>query len=63
MEVGTMPVYEFTCEECGEEFSVLVRRMGDEAPCPECHSADVRRRMSGFASSQGSSGSKRFVPT
>ena len=47
-----MPIYEFTCEQCGHEFSVLVRRMGDLAACPECHS-ERQRRMSGFAPMEG----------
>lgn len=43
-----MPVYEFTCKECGSEFAVRVARMGDSAPCPSCRSRRVQRRLSGF---------------
>ncbi len=58
-----MPIYEFTCEQCGREFSVLVRRMGDSATCPECQSENVKRRMSGFAARGGKTGSGGYAPT
>ncbi len=58
-----MPVYEFTCNQCGREFAVLVRHVGDTAPCPECHSAEVKRRMSSFSSGAGRSGAERSAPT
>lgn len=44
-----MPVYEFTCTECGSEFSVRVAKMGDSAPCPNCKGTKVQRRLSSFA--------------
>ncbi|HNV45978.1 MAG TPA: zinc ribbon domain-containing protein [Spirochaetota bacterium] len=45
-----MPVYEFTCDQCGIVFSEL-RRMGDFDPpaCPECGSRDTRKIFSMFA--------------
>ena len=44
-----MPIYEYRCEPCAEEFEELVR--GPDAPvaCPSCGSADVDRLLSTFA--------------
>ena len=46
-----MPMYEFRCRKCGEEFVVRERlsEFGKRKPaCPKCTSADVERVMSGF---------------
>ncbi len=42
-----MPIYEFVCEECGEDFEALLR-MGsfDEVKCPQCQSEAVHRKVS-----------------
>lgn len=51
-----MPIYEFTCSDCGEQFSEI-RRMGDDkgVPCPSCASVNTRKMISSFASITGSS--------
>ena len=44
-----MPIYEYVCETCGEMFSKL-QKMGageGETACPNCSSANVKRRISG----------------
>jgi putative FmdB family regulatory protein len=43
-----MPIYEYVCMQCESHFEELVR-MGEEADCPDCGSADVRRQVSVFA--------------
>jgi len=51
-----MPIYEYCCEECHENFEKLV--FGSESPdCPACNSKKVSRLMSacGFLS-KGSGG-------
>ena len=51
-----MPIYEYCCQDCNEEFETLV--FGDEKPdCPSCSSGNVCRQMSvcGFLS-KGSGG-------
>ena len=51
-----MPIYEYHCEKCNEDFECLV--FGSEQPdCPSCNSTEVCRLMSacGFVS-KGSSG-------
>ena len=58
-----MPLFDFVCRSCGNEFEALV--MGSSKPrCPECNSEDLAKQMSVFAhrtggesSSSGSSGS------
>ena len=40
-----MPLFEFDCVTCGQEFEVLVR--GGEAPsCPTCDSKELKKRLS-----------------
>ena len=40
-----MPIYEYTCQSCGQEFEELIR--GDEQPaCPSCGQTRVERQMS-----------------
>jgi len=40
-----MPIYEYACRGCGNEFELLVR--GEMIPaCPECESEDLERRIS-----------------
>jgi putative FmdB family regulatory protein len=47
-----VPIYEYTCQKCRNNFEKLVRTMSDQAPkitCPECGSANVARALSVFA--------------
>ena len=40
-----MPIYEYACKGCGEEFELLIR--GEEAPaCPSCDGDDLDRLLS-----------------
>jgi putative FmdB family regulatory protein len=45
-----MPIYEYRCQECGEEFEKLVRSSADadKVECPRCHQAHVKRLLSLF---------------
>ncbi|MGA7991395.1 MAG: zinc ribbon domain-containing protein [Thermoanaerobaculia bacterium] len=54
-----MPLYEFTCEECGATFEELVAAGLDRhgVTCPECGSEEVEKLVSRFASGGTSSGS------
>jgi putative FmdB family regulatory protein len=40
-----VPIYEFECKECGARFEELVRA-GQTAPCPQCKSFEVSKRLS-----------------
>jgi putative FmdB family regulatory protein len=50
-----MPVYEFTCNACGERFEELFRSRSERRrmACPTCHSRQVRKLFSTFALSGG----------
>ncbi len=49
-----MPIYEFSCDDCGESFEKLVRSSSaDAVECPECGSAHVTKRVSTFAARTG----------
>jgi putative FmdB family regulatory protein len=47
-----MPVYEFDCRSCGEEFEKLVRfsESTKDIECPHCQSRDTQKRLSMVAS-------------
>lgn len=40
-----MPIYEYTCTSCGDDFELLVRH-DTRVVCPRCASADIERRLS-----------------
>ena len=46
-----MPIYEFQCEACGEEFEVLLKSRSEmgEVSCPKCQSSKTKRLMSAAA--------------
>jgi putative FmdB family regulatory protein len=44
-----MPIYEYACQKCGNEFELLVRGQ-DRAACPKCKSAELERRSAGTRS-------------
>lgn len=54
-----MPLYEFECQECKENFEKLMRLTGvQEAVCPKCGSVKTVRKISAFAANiKGSSSS------
>ena len=47
-----MPLYEYRCNECGEEFERMVRISETEKPleCPRCGSNQTSKQISQFAS-------------
>ncbi len=49
-----MPIYEYKCAKCDEEFEALVFRADEEIACPQCKGDRVKRLMSvcGFKSSE-----------
>jgi len=47
-----MPIYEFRCSQCGNEFETLVLRSGEEAViCPACGSKEAKKILSAFSRS------------
>ena len=41
-----MPIYEYKCKDCDEEFEALVFRSDETVPCPSCKCEDIKRLMS-----------------
>lgn len=48
-----MPIYDYQCRQCGEEFELLVLK-NTVAVCPACQSQDLEQLLSGFAVSSAS---------
>lgn len=45
-----MPIYEYRCRKCGNEFELMRRitQMDAQAPCPACRSRATGRKLSTF---------------
>jgi putative FmdB family regulatory protein len=63
-----MPLFEYRCEKCGEEFEFLERHSSPTASCPACGSTELEKLISRAAvSSEGTqkraleSGKKRVA--
>ena len=48
-----MPIYEYACNECGQEFEALVRST-TVPECPNCHSQALEKQLSVFATTASS---------
>ena len=57
-EIPDVPIYEYTCQGCGERFEQLQRSMTSEVKpkCPKCGSPKTVRALSVFAVGAESSG-------
>jgi len=44
-----MPIYEYRCTHCSEEFELLILRASPAPACPSCASPDVEKLLSAFA--------------
>lgn len=47
-----MPIYEYVCEKCDNQFELLVFK-DDEPECPKCGAKNLRKKMSAFGFSVG----------
>jgi len=54
-----MPIYEYHCSGCGEDFEELVLSKSSAINCPKCHGSEVEKMMSAtsFKSSEKSASS------
>lgn len=48
-----MPIYEYHCNECNNDFEKLVFNKAEKIFCPKCNGKNVNRMMSTFAFSSG----------
>ncbi|MBI4653719.1 MAG: zinc ribbon domain-containing protein [Nitrospirae bacterium] len=46
-----MPIFEYKCQTCEEEFEKLVSGTNVEISCPKCGSRDVKKKFSVFGMS------------
>ena len=53
-----MPLYEYECSECGEEFEVLVLDSGEIIKCVSCDSENIGKRFSTFGLGNGNGSSE-----
>ena len=57
-----MPIFEYVCNACSQEFEELVfgSNGADEVTCPGCSSAEVKKKISLFASRGDGNNSASF---
>jgi putative FmdB family regulatory protein len=49
-----MPIYEFVCEGCAQDFEELVSMGGEPSvACPSCGGSEVTKRFSQFSAGRG----------
>jgi putative FmdB family regulatory protein len=48
-DTGRMPIYEYHCRQCANEFELLVLKNSPTPACPECKTEDIEQLLSGFA--------------
>ena len=60
-----MPIYEFKCMGCDNEFEYLVFGSDNSIKCPDCEDDNVERKMSAcsFKSGGGSAGESYSPPS
>lgn len=56
-----MPIYEYACRQCGAEFEALVRS-GTAPECPGCHSTQLEKKLSVFATASSDTPQPRALP-
>jgi putative FmdB family regulatory protein len=48
-----VPIYEYNCENCGDDFECLVFRSDEVVNCPKCGNERPTKKMSSFGFSTG----------
>jgi putative FmdB family regulatory protein len=48
-----VPIYEYNCENCGDDFECLVFRSDEKVNCPKCGDEHPKKKMSSFGFSTG----------
>lgn len=57
-----MPIFEYSCDQCGETFETLVRSSEQQVSCPGCSSSNIHKLVSMFARSPRSGSPWEGVP-
>lgn len=55
-----MPIYEYACRDCGREFELLVRS-DTRLECPQCHSVQLEKQLSVFATADAGEPAPAFA--
>jgi len=58
-----MPIYEYHCNKCNEDFEKIIFSKSEEIACPKCNNKKVERLMSGFSHKSGDSFSSSIGPS
>lgn len=58
-----MPIFEYVCSQCSNEFETLVRASSPQVECPKCHSTELRKKLSAFAAPSHASGAGADFPS
>lgn len=56
-----MPIFEYACQDCGQQFETLVRS-GSVPACPHCHSTQLEKLLSVPAKPMGSDSAPALPP-
>jgi putative FmdB family regulatory protein len=57
-----MPIYEYRCKQCGNEFEAIQNVDDREPPCPKCDSKDIVKNLSVTNKGQSSCGAPKKSP-
>ncbi len=57
-----MPIYEYSCQDCGHQFETLVRNQNDRPHCPSCTSENLSKELSVPAVARAHAGSSSSLP-
>ena len=53
-----MPIFEYTCRGCDQQFETIVLSARDKISCPKCHSKKVDKQLSIFSAPAATADSK-----
>ncbi len=56
-----MPIYEYQCAQCRQDFELLVR-VGAAPACPACDTQTLQKRLSAFSVGRPSTASAGLTP-
>lgn len=57
-----MPIYEYQCHDCQQEFEKLVRASDAAPQCPQCGGTSLHKKLSTFAAVTGGVSSGANLP-